>query len=65
MTIEHGNCREFLVGMGLSAAAMAQNGTPCAAKTRAQKDPHVPLNPWSVGAKHGRDKKRGLPRWHG
>ena len=54
--------REFLAGMGLSAAALVWSGTLRAADTQAQGGPHVAINQWSVGAMRGRDKKRpGVP----
>ncbi|MHB8866949.1 MAG: sugar phosphate isomerase/epimerase family protein, partial [Pirellulaceae bacterium] len=55
-----GHCdrREFLAGMGLSAATLFWSGTNCTADTQAEAGPHIAINQWSVGAMRGRDKKR-------
>ena len=58
MRRQHRDRREFLAGMGLSAAALLWNGSLRAADTQAGEGPHVAINQWSVGAMRGRDKKR-------
>ena len=58
MHTRHRDRREFLAGMGLSAAAALWSGTLRAADTQAEEGPHVAINQWSVGAMRGRDKKR-------
>ena len=62
MRTQHRDRREFLAGMGLSAAALLWNGSLRAADVPAGEGPHVAINQWSVGAMRGRDKKRpGMP----
>jgi inosose dehydratase len=62
MRTRHRDRREFLAGMGLSAAALVWSGTLRAADTQARGGPHVAINQWSVGAMRGRDKTRpGVP----
>jgi len=58
MRTRHRDRREFLAGMGLSAAALAWSGALRAADAPARGGPHVAINQWSVGATRGRDKKR-------
>jgi inosose dehydratase len=54
----HHDRREFLAGMGLSAATLLWGGTLGAADAQAEAGPHVAINQWSVGAMRGRDNKR-------
>ena len=62
MCTRHRDRREFLAGMGLSAATLLWSGTLRAADTQAEEGPHVAINQWSVGAMRGRDTKRpGMP----
>ncbi len=58
MCTRHYDRREFLAGMGLSAAALLGSGTLCAADPQAEEEPHVAINQWSVGAMRGRDNKQ-------
>lgn len=54
---DHGR-REFLAGMGLSAAALVWSGTLRAAEKQAEGIPHVAINQWSVGVMRRREKNR-------
>ncbi len=58
MCARYSDRREFLAGMGLSAATLLWSGTLCAEHTQAEVGPHVAINQWSVGAMRGRDIKR-------
>ena len=60
MCVQHCDRREFLAGMGLSAATLLwQRNAPVPRTHRPRRpDPHVAINQWSVGAMRGRDKKR-------
>jgi inosose dehydratase len=58
MRTQHRDRREFLAGMGLSAAALLWSRTLRAADTPAQQGLHVAINQWSVVATRARDKKR-------
>lgn len=55
------NRRDFLAGMGLSAATLLWSDTLFALDTQSENLPHVSINQWSVGAMRSRDaKQRGM-----
>jgi inosose dehydratase len=58
MCTRHRDRREFLAGLGLSAATLLWSGKLQAADTQGKEGPHVAINQWSVGAMRGRDKQQ-------